>query len=258
VSVLCGANSKTFDEMHDAGIDVRTFRAYRDKYNFIPTVWPTKADVPDAPVTLSIRPVPDDLLAGRLDDQLRQFIAAAPAGVKLSAWHEASNLGTYPDYINAQTMSAVHEYMQQLCSGSNVRYGSIICAVPSETKAWMGTNLDWYGLDVYDFTEGQFRDWWGGGLNKSKLFARLDDMLETCRDLTGRDSPDIDICETNSPRQRHRAEWFEMIAEWLNGHGGGRLQGFWNPTGPLSGPWLPDDTKTIGALQSIASNYAEC
>src|SRR5690349_16083489 len=153
VSVLCGANSKAFDEMHDAGIDVRTFRAYRDKYNFIPTVWPTKPDVPDAPVTLSIRPVPDDLLAGRLDDQLRQFIAAAPPGVKLSAWHEASNLGTYPDYINAETMAAVHEYMQELCRGSNVRYGSIICAVPSETTAWMGTNLDWYGLDVYDFTE---------------------------------------------------------------------------------------------------------
>ncbi|HKR70543.1 MAG TPA: hypothetical protein VJT16_17015 [Streptosporangiaceae bacterium] len=256
MSVLCGANSKTFDEMHDAGIDVRTFRAYRDKYNFIPTEWPAKEDVPEARVTLSIRPVPADLLAGRLDDELRAFIAAAPPGVKLSAWHEASNLGTYPDYINAETMSAVHEYMQALCRGSNARYGSIICAVPSATKEWMGTNLDWYGLDVYDFGEGQFREWWGGGLNKSKLFARLDDMLDTCRDLTGRDSPDIDICETNSPRQGHRAEWFELVAEWLDSHGGGRLQGFWKPDGPLSGPWLPNDGKTISALASIATTYA--
>ena len=54
--------------MHDAGINVRTFRAYRDKYNFIPAAWPAKDTVPDARVLLSIRPVPDDLLAGRLDE----------------------------------------------------------------------------------------------------------------------------------------------------------------------------------------------
>ena len=242
--------------MHDAGIAVRTFRAYRDEYNVIPAVWPAKPAVPDARVTLSIRPVPSDLLAGRLDDQLTSLIAAAPQGVKLSAWHEASNLDGYPDYISAATMSAVHEYMQGLCRGSNVRYGSIICAVPSKTKAWMGTNLDWYGLDVYDFSEGQFRDW-GGWLSKPKLFARLGDMLETCRELTGQESPDVDICETNSPRPRHRPEWFALLAEWLDGNGGGRLQGFWNPSGALSGPWLPDDSRTIGALRSIAGGYAD-
>ncbi len=151
-------------------------------------------------------------------------------------------------------MSAVHEYMQRLCRGSNVRYGSIICAVPSETKTWMGTNLDWYGLDIYDFGEGQFRDW-HGGISKAKLFERLEDMLETCRELSGRDAPEIDICETNSPRVRHRGEWFTLLAEWLAGNGGGRLQTFWNPSGSLSGPWLPDDEETIGALRSLASSY---
>jgi hypothetical protein len=255
VSILIGANSKTFDEMVAAGIGARTFRAYRDKYNFIPTVWPAKPAVPGARVTLSIRPVPADLLAGRLDEQLKSLIAAAPPGAKLSAWHEASNLEGYPDYIGASAMSAVHEHMQDLCRGSNVRYGSIICAVPSATKAWMATNLDWYGLDVYDFGEGQFRDP-AGGLSKSKLFARLDDMRETCRELTGRDAPEIDICETNTPRRRHRAEWFSLLAEWLDGNGGERLQSFWNPSGSLSGPWLPDDAATIGALRSLAGAYA--
>ncbi len=113
-------------------------------------------------MTLSIRPVPADLLAGQLDEKLKSFIASAPPGVKLSAWHEASNLAGYPDYVNSDNMSAVHDYMQNLCRGSNVRYGSIICAVPSATKAWMGTNLDWYGVDIYDFPEGQFRKWSGG------------------------------------------------------------------------------------------------
>jgi hypothetical protein len=255
VSILFGANSKAFDAMRDAEINALTFRAYRDQYNFIPTVWPAKAAVPEARVTLSIRPIPADLLAGRLDEQLKALIAAAPSGVKLSAWHEASNLDGYPDFISAATMSAVHEYMQELCRGTNVRYGSIICAVPSATKAWMGTNLDWYGLDVYDFGEGQFRDRLTRRISRTKLFGRLDDMLSTCRELSADDSPEIDICETNSPRPQHRAEWFTLLAEWLSSNGGRRLQAFWNPSGPLSGPWLPDDLRTIRALQSISSSY---
>jgi hypothetical protein len=256
VSVLFGSNSNVFDAMSEAGISVRTFRAYRDQYNFVPTAWPAKESMPDARVTLSIRPVPADLLAGRLDEQLKSFIASAPPGVKLSAWHEASNLAGYPDYVNAGNMVAVHEYMQELCRGSNVRYGSIICAVPSATKAWMGTSLDWYGLDIYDFDEGQFRTW-DGGISRTKLFARLDDMLDTCRELAGRDSPEIDICETNCPRPGHRADWFALLAEWLNSNGGHRLQTFWNPSGPASGPWLPDDEKTISMLRSISTTYGE-
>ncbi len=254
MSILVGSNSKVFDPMLEAGIGVRTFRAYRDQYNFVPTVWPAKDSVPDAPVTLSIRPMPADLLAGRLDDQLKSFIAAAPPGVKLSAWHEASNLPGYPrdDYVTSQNMTAVHQYMQELCHGSNVRYGSVICAVPSQTKAWMGTGLDWYGLDIYDFPEGQFRGLLGK-LSRDKLFARLDDMLRTCRELSGRDNPQIDICETNSPRQGHRAEWYTLLAEWLTANGGERLLTFWNPTGSLSGPWLADDQAAISALREIAA-----
>ncbi len=238
--------------MHEAGINVRTFRAYRDQYNFVPMSWPEKESVPGARVMLSLRPVPEDLLAGRLDDKLGALIASAPPGVRLSAWHEASNLAGYPDYITDGTMSAVHAYMQRLCQGSNVRYGSIICAVPSQTRAWMGEGLDWYGLDVYDFGGGQFRNWYGG-ISKTRLFARLDNMLDTCRKLSGRDAPEIDICETNSPRPHYRARWFELLAEWMSANGGGCLETFWNPSGALSGPWLPEDQKTIDALRSIAA-----
>jgi len=253
MSVLIGCNSRIFDSMQEAGVNARTFRAYRDQYNFVPVGWPEKESVPDARVMLSIRPVPEDLLAGRLDEQLKTLIAMAPAGVRLSAWHEASNLAGYPDYVTSANMSAVHEYMQDLCRGSNVRYGSIICAVPSQTKPWMGRGLDWYGLDVYDFGGGQFRNWWNGGISKTKLFARLDDMLRTCRELSGSDNPEIDICETNSPRPSYRADWFELLAEWMSANGGHSIETFWNPSGPLSGPWLPEDEKTIGALRSIAA-----
>jgi hypothetical protein len=256
MSVLLGCNSRVFDAMHDAGIGVRAFRAYRDEFNFIPSAWPSKDSVPQARVTLSIRPVPDDLLAGKLDGRLADLIASAPPGVRLSAWHEASNLPGYPGFVTASAMTAVHEHMQELCRGSNVAYGSIICAVPSAVRAWMGTGLDWYGLDVYDFGEGQFRHPLTGGISREKLFARLGDMLDTCRALAGQDAPRIDICETNSPRPRHRAEWFGLLAQWLHGHGGGRLLTFWNPSGPLSGPWVPEDEQVTGALRSIAADYA--
>ena len=82
-------------------------------------------------------------------------------------------------------------------------------------------------------------------------------MRDTCRELTGRDAPEIDICETNSPRIKHRAEWFELLFEWMAENGGERIQTFFNPTGPLSGPWLPDDETTIDALRSLTARYAE-
>jgi hypothetical protein len=253
MTVLLGANARVFQPMRDAGINALTWRAYRDQFNLIPKGWPVQESTPDARPLVSIRPVPDDLLAGRLDDQLKTLIAMAPPGVRLSSWHEASNLAGYPGYVNASNMSAVHQYMQELCRGSNVGYGSIICAVPSQTKAWMGTSLDWYGLDIYDFDGGQFRNWWNGGISKAKLFARLDDMLNTCRELSGQDAPEIDICETNSPRPPYRAVWFTLLAEWMSANGGRYMETFWNPSGPLSGPWLPDDEKTIDALRSIAA-----
>jgi hypothetical protein len=127
--------------------------------------------------------------------------------------------------------------------------------VPSATKAWMGEALDWYGLDVYDFDGGQFRGW-TGGLSKAKLFARMDDMKNTAREMSGRDDIEIDVCETNSPRVRHRAEWFSLLAEWMHENGGERILTFFNPTGPLSGPWLPDDANTIKSLREAAEMYA--
>ncbi len=57
----------------------------------------------------------------------------------------------------------------------------------------------------------------------------------------------------NSPRPKFRADWFALLAEWMSDNGGRCLETFWNPTGSLSGPWLPEDRKTIGALRSISA-----
>ena len=48
-----------------------------------------------------------------------------------------------------------------------------------------------------------------------------------------------------------------MLADWLHDNGGSRLQTFWNPSGPLSGPWLPEDAQTIDALRSLSTRYGD-
>jgi hypothetical protein len=93
-----------------------------------------------------------------------------------------------------------------------------------------------------------------GGITKSKLFARLDNMLETCRDLTGR-TRDIDICETNGPGPG-TGRWFALVAEWLDSHGGGRIQGS-EPDRTTVRAVAAYDMKTVARLQSIASTYAD-
>jgi hypothetical protein len=254
MAILLGANARAVEPIRGSGVRLDSWRAFRDSHNFIPAQWPVQQAVPGARVTLSLRPVPADLLAGVLDEPLRAFIAKAPAGAKLSAWHEASNLDGYPGYLTAGTMTRVHAHMQELCRHSQVRYGSIICAVPSQTMDWMGIGLDWYGLDIYDFAEGQFRNR-NGSISARKLWARLDDMRHASQQVSGSQHPEIDICETNTPRVAYRADWFTLVADWLYRNGGSRLLSFWNPDGPLSGPWLPEDRKTVRAFQQISLRY---
>src|SRR5260370_41165225 len=110
----------------------------------------------------------------------------------------------------------------------------------------------------HHFDEGQFRNRGDGRISKAKLFARLDDRLDPCRELAGQDSPEIDICETNSPRPAHRADWFALLAEWLDSNGGRCLQTFWNPAGPVRGPWRPDGLPALRMPGSVSARFAGC
>lgn len=66
------------------------------------------------------------------------------------------------------------------------------------------------------------------------------------------------VCEHEDSRCEQSGEpRVFAVFGWLKGYqlaNGGRALGYWsywNPTGPLSGPWLPADTATIAALNSI-------
>lgn len=265
MSIILGCNAGIFNEVTSVVPGTTGCRSYRDAVNFIPTVWP---GIEGATRTLvSLRPHPDDLLSGALDDQILALLAVAARGAQLTVWHEAGNLyrsGAFP-YITPRTVRQMHVKMHSLCkqAGTGVGYGCVIYGTIDDMANWIPYSphaLDWYGIDLYDNLNSNngssFRNA-DGSLNDTKIISYLHEFLQLARDRTGLTWPRIVIAECNSPILEHRPLWFTYLADWLYHNGGRRLYMFFKDGGPSSGPWLPDDTATISALNEIVSNYVE-
>jgi hypothetical protein len=244
-----GANAGWYAAVHADVPALTCRRVYYPEHNFIPGRWPPGTLASTAVV--SIRPVPADLLAGRLDAPIRAFLRSAPPGSDLTAWHEAGNLPGYPAYITAPAMRAVHAHLHRLCRGTNVRYGPILCMPPSSMRPWLIPGLDWYGLDIYDWPEFHFRH---GPLDiGGKLYPRLAQWRAVIQQVTGTHSPVLSICETNSGYASHRPKWFTAVARWLSVNGGRRMLTYWSDAPGAVGPWLPGDTAVSRALTAAAA-----
>ena len=255
--IAFGVNRNYYESFTTAVRGTRAVRIYYDAENVFPATWPGR--LPGAWATLSIRPHPLDLLKGRLDSQLRKLLESAPAHSELSIWHEAGpgNPLGYPRYISANSMSLMHTHMQNLCQGTNVRYGSIICGPANQREAWLGHDLDWYGVDQYDNARFHNPD---GTLSQAKLYQRMDSDLATWRKAAGTQHPSIRLCETNSPLDSHRGHWFSLMAAWMARNNGHRILTYWNSvhgkaTGGLSGPWPPSD-KVVAHLNDLVQTYS--
>jgi hypothetical protein len=241
---VVGANAPWFTRVRAAVPGVSCRRVYYGVYNYIPPSWPTAGT--GVTECVSIRPVPSSLLSGSLDAQLKTFIASAPPGSLLNAWHEAGNLAGYPAYINPANMRSVHTYMNHLCAGSDVSYGPILCMHPDKMPIWMVPGLGWYGLDIYDWPEFHFPD--GGPLDiHGLLWPRFDQWKAVIQQVSGQRNPQLNICETNAKDPSHRPKWMQAVAEWMAGNGGHRMITYWSRHGV--GPWLPQDQATISALR---------
>lgn len=254
--LMFGVNRDYYDAFSAAVPGARAVRIYYDALNVFPAQWPAR--LPGAWVTLSIRPHPRDLLHARLDSQIRDLVAAAPAHSELTIWHEAGpgNPLGYPDYINADSVAQMHAHMQHLCRGTRVRYGSIICGPANQCQAWLGRGLDWYGIDQYDNPRFHDRD---GSLSRAKLYQRMDANLAAWREVAGTRHPSLRICETNSPHDSRRAHWFSLMAAWMARNNGRRILTYWNPAhgqaaGGLSGPW-PPSPPVLSHLADLARTY---
>jgi hypothetical protein len=247
-----GTNAGWFAAVRAEVPAVTCRRVYYPEHNFVPQQWPSGPFPSTAMV--SIRPIPADLLAGRLDARIRAFLRSAPPGSDLTAWHEAGNLTDYPAYITPPAMRAVHAHMHRLCRGTHVRYGPILCMRPSSMPPWLIPGLDWYGLDIYDWPEFHSRH---GPLDiTGRLYPRLAQWRAMVQHVTRTRSPVLSICETNSGHASHRPKWFTALARWLGVNGGRRMLTYWNDTPGAVGPWLPHDTAVARALTDAATFLA--
>lgn len=220
-----GCNQNHYQDMAPS-VPMTMVRSYKG----ISPTWPVMPD--NLPALLTVYPDPHELLAGRLDAQLTLMLKSAPAGSLLTAWHEANN-GAFPG--DATLARQMHRYMRDLCVKvkPSLPYGAV--TTMGASADWVVTGLGFYGIDLYDIHETT-----DPGHALSREFGKFPS------------GPRV-VAETNSSVVAHRPAWFREVYDWLAVHHGLAMLTFWNPTGPLSGPWV-DDPATIYALRRIAAD----
>lgn len=255
--IVFGADRSGYAGFNAASALAVGLRWYFNSENDFPPRWPEI--YPQTHMTLSLRPNPAELLSGRLDNQLKAIIGSAPPNSELTFWHEntTGNPLRYPRYVNnARAAVAMQQYGKKLCAGSGVLFGVITVGPVVQQRDWISADLDWYGDDLYEFPKLRNPD---NTFSQQKVIARLYQNLSAWQTASGQRTPAIRICETNSPYDSHRSEFFTTIAHWLAGHNGNRMLTYWNPRsslaeGGLSGPWPPSQP-VVSRLSSLSRTY---
>ncbi len=257
IGIVFGSDRSGYSGFHAAAPMAVGLRWYFNIENQFPPAWPDP--FPNTRMTLSLRPNPGDLFAGRLDSQLRAIIDSAPAHSELTFWHENTTgnpLGYPPEVHNARAARRMQEYGLGICRGTHVKFGVITVGPVVGQVDWMAPDLDWYGDDLYEFPKLRGPN---NSFSKKKVLARLRQNLQAWQKVTGRESPAIRICETNSPYNSHRSAFFTTIADFLATHNGNRMLTYWNAKhglakGGLSGPWPPSQ-HVISTLTALTEKY---
>lgn len=179
---------------------------------------------------------------GALHTALKRLIASAPPGSYLTTWHEALPL-PYPSYITSDNMHKLHAHMNSIMPGTNVTYGSVFGGGDLATLfKSVPPNLGFYGLDLY------------GNEGITKGLARLEQFITLAKPKdTKTGYPKLMIPECNTRDQAQRPDWFESVGRRMHRYGSHSIGvlTFWNPKGPLSGPWKPEDRKTIADMNDV-------
>jgi hypothetical protein len=143
-------------------------------------------------------------------------------------------------------MFKLHAHINAMTKGTHVTYGSVFGGGSLATLfESVPPNLGFYGLDLY------------GNLGIPTGLARLEQFIAQARPKDTRAHyPRLVIPECNTPRKAERPEWFTRTCERMHVYGPHSIGvlTFWNPTGPLSGPWDPEDRNTIAAMNDIVSH----
>lgn len=225
-----GCNQRQYATLEPQVQKMTMVRVYGGPFVPATLAWPTTP--PGTTALYDIRPDPATLVTGDYDDVIKTLVQAAPPGSMLTAWHEADR-GTAHKGLASAEAREVHTYLNKLV-GHLIPYGSVTTG-GTATHPWTVEGLGFYGVDMYDFN--------------------LDDHPAyhlNAWSQTQYPGPRV-VAETNSSVASHRPWWFAHVFGWLQANDGQALLTFWNPTGPLSGAWLPSDTATIHTLNQIGS-----
>ena len=219
---------------------LRTYKSWQAGWPALASAWPAGA-VPH----WSIRPTYTEVTSGAIDGALRAAFAHAEPGSLLTLWHEPE-LALKDGGPTPTELAAMYQHVHPLVKATS---GKVLLGPVGTAHAaadWWVPGLDFYGVDDYN---------WGGHMTvppqpRTDLTAWWAKLRKA-----GCAGPTV-IAETNTMHPGQRPEWFTGAFDWLQANGGIALETFWLPTGKLSGPFLPADTKTIDALNSIAAQAA--
>jgi hypothetical protein len=257
--IVFGANRTAwsrFDAAMPAGIQ-RSVRVYYD-YGPLPQAWPSRTGTDW--VTLSLRPSADRhagpraLLNGTYDAQLKAIIASAPAHSQLCFFHELEGgnpMGYVSSYMHPSVAVQIQQKGMELCAGSKVKFGVVICGPANHLEKWIAPKLDWYGVDIY-FNHNFATP--SGFIDEKKLYSRLSNDLHVFRSLSGIRNPHMAFPETNAHRDEHRARWFTLLSQWSTEHNVHRIQTRWFGQQGHSGPW-PPSRSVINRLRYLSKLY---
>lgn len=279
-----GINAGPFQDAKSVVPGLSTSRSYRDNIcnataSDLPTTWPlatgasysTVSIRPDPTCFLNDTPVPDNGSGfTTLREQVHYLAQQAPADGtgKLTCFHEAGNLFPAGVTLTPSLVRQLHVACWQACQGTPCKYGVIVYGDLTAMDEWIpgypyeqgkpGSQMwpmDWYGVDMYDNGHPINYQASDGTIDAFLVDAYMAQYKTLAQGRTGLSSPQIDVCECNSPNEANRGPFFSAIAGWLHANGGRRIEMFYKDGGPSGGAWDPNDQATIDTLNQLFLSF---
>lgn len=252
-ALLYGTDNGSFSNMLSVIPQTKLTRVYSSEsngVNGVPATFPGNShDSRASHMVVSFRPDVSMLLAGSLDASIGAYMAAAPAGTYLCAYHEA-NLSTNWFRTTGHTASdftAAQAKLKALrdAHNPNIKLGQILLASSTANQAspWVAPGLDWYGLDGY-----------AGSTNKTAATV-FDTAIQNILNVV----PDavLAIPETNAGQGTNAQwnQWFTDVFSIAHAHNMAFVLTWWGanasstpPAFVTNGPYVPTLQQLCNAL----------
>lgn len=224
------------------------WRCYATPQVGVPLSWPGSSyGEPPAGVGFtiaSIKPDVPSVIAGSLDEQLRQWVSGARPGDWATLWHEGeTNEGWTPNQIKA-----MHKHAHAVIKAArpDVHYGQISSAYTASPYSafhplsqWITRGMDYQGIDGY----------------RASPRATLQTTFEAARQqiIAAAPKAKIAVNEVNSIRDG-RAQYLRDVYTWAQTHKClAYFPFFFSEGDPGAYDWDPTDLSTITEMKRQVS-----